>query len=227
MPASAPGKGEVMSAKTRTPYTRLIALAALIVAAGVLSMRVYDAFGSAQADPVGSSVERELTYLLEPIAGANKVRVSISGRTDRTVLVMIDGAVATDLRASRDQIESVLIAALGFDAETDTLTLTQFPFARGVGGSLTPIQITEIASLGLLCCLLLVALLGTITAPVSTPVADATVPKPRELLFPPPTRMTAAEPEPDTDLAEAGQLAQSKPDDTARLVRGWMSYAEE
>ena len=130
-----------MSAKTRTSYTRLIALAALIVAAGVLSMRVYDVFGTPQSDPVGNSVERELTYLLEPIVGAEKVRVSISGRTDRTVLVMIDGPVATDLRASRDQVETVLTAALGFDAETDTLTLTQFPFARGVGRALTPAQV--------------------------------------------------------------------------------------
>lgn len=214
-----------MSAKTRTSYTRLIALAALIVAAGVLSMRIYDVFGAPQSDPVGNSVERELTYLLEPIVGAEKVRVSISGRTDRTVLVMIDGPVATDLRASRDQVETVLTAALGFDAETDTLTLTQFPFARGVGRALTPAQLAELAGLGLLSCLLLIGCVGSSSAPAAT--GDALAQQKREPVVSPPIRMTAAELEPETDFADATQLAQSKPNETARLVRGWMSYSEE
>ena len=92
-----------MSAKTRTPYMRLIALAAFILAAGLLSLRVYDIFGGVTSQPVGSSVERELTYLLEPVTGAEKVRVSVTGRADRTVLVMIDGDMGSDLRGLRTQ----------------------------------------------------------------------------------------------------------------------------
>ena len=61
-----------MSAKTQSPYPRLIALAALILAAGLLSFRAYDVFGGVKSDPVGSALERELTYLLEPITGAEK-----------------------------------------------------------------------------------------------------------------------------------------------------------
>jgi len=60
-----------MTATDRTPTTRILTLAAIIIAAGVLSIRAFDLFGSIQSEPVGNSTERELTYLLEPIAGRN------------------------------------------------------------------------------------------------------------------------------------------------------------
>lgn len=214
-----------MSAKTRTPYTRLVTLAALILAAGLLSLRAYDVFGSVKSDPVGNSVERELTYLLEPITGAEKVRVSVMGRSDHTVLIMVDGEIGTDLRQLRVQIENVLIAALGFDPATDTLTLTQFPFARGVGSSLTPLQIAELTGLGLLCCLLLASLLGYASA-IETTATPAAQPR-REPVLPQPARLPAPEPSGPSELNEAAQLAESKPNETASLVRGWMSYTEE
>ena len=213
-----------MSAKHRTPYTRLMALAALILAAGLLSLRAYDLFGSAKTDPVGSSIERELTYLLEPITGAEKVRVSVQGRVDRTVLVMVDGDVATDLRPLRARIENVLIAAIGFDPAIDTLTLTQFPFARGVGASLTPLQMAELTGLGLLCALLLATALGTRSLPNMTTPQLA---RHRDPPAPQPARLPAPEPTAQPELNEAGALAETKPNETARLVRGWMSYAEE
>jgi len=225
MPASALGKGDVMSAKNRTPYSRLIAFAALTLAAGILSLRAYDLFGSVNSNPVGSSIERELTYLLEPITGAEKVRVSVSGRVDRTVLIMVDGEIASDLRPLRLQIENVLTASLGFDPASDTLTLTQFPFARGVGGSLTPPQIAELTGLGLLCALLLTSLLGFALAPQSVSVSAAE-PR-RDPVVPQPARLTAPEPRSTPELNEAGQLAETKPNETASLVRGWLSYAEE
>ncbi len=214
-----------MSAKTRTPYPRLIALAALVLAAGLLSVRTYDIFGSVKSEPVGSALERELTYLLEPITGADRVRVSVTGRSDRTVLVMIDGEMGSDLRTQRVQIENILIASLGFDPATDTLTLTQFPFARGVGSSLTAFEIAELTGLGLLCAILLA---GTLNAPTASTRAAA--PEPalrREPVLAAQARLPAPQTSMDADLNEAARLAESKPNETANVVRDWLSYAEE
>lgn len=214
-----------MSAKTRTPYIRLMALAAFILAAGLLSLRVYDVFGGVKSEPVGSSIERELTYLLEPITGAEKVRVSVTGRTDRTVLVMIDGDMGSDLRALRTQVENILIASLGFDPATETLTLTQFPFARGVGNSLTPLQIAELTGLGLLTALLFAGLVGI---PGAASPAEKPRPAPRrEPVLAQPARLPAPETSMGSELNAAAQLAETKPNETASLVRDWLSYAEE
>ena len=214
-----------MSATTRTSTPRLLALAALLLAAGVFALRATDIFSAPTPAPIGDRVEQELTYLLEPITGVDKVRVSVTGRSDRQILIMIDGALATDMRTSRTQIESVLTAAIGFDAETDTLTLTQFPFARGVGASLTPLQIAELTGLGLLCALLLISLMNGAGARTVEPAP--VTPMPREPYPAQPARLSAPEAETGSDLQTAGSLAEAKPNETARLVRGWMSYAED
>ena len=216
-----------MSAKDRTPTTRLLALAAFLLAAGLLSLRAYDVFGSVKSEPVGNSVERELTYLLEPITGSDRVRVSVTGRTPKTVLVMVDGDIATDLRPLRARVENVLTASIGFDAENDTLTLSQFPFARGVGGTLTPFQIAELTGLGLLSLILLI----TILTPQRTREMMATPPEPRlpDPMMSRTPRLTASAPvqaEP-SELNEASTLAEANPKETAKLVKGWMSYAED
>ncbi|MEO1662489.1 MAG: hypothetical protein AAFR51_15980 [Pseudomonadota bacterium] len=212
-----------MSATDRTPNTRLFALAAFIIAAGILSLRAYDLFGSVKTDPIGSAAEQEITYLLEPITGADKVRVSMTGLSQKTVLIMIDGEVSADLRPLRTQIENVLSASIGFDTDRDTLTLSQFPFARGVGSRLTPLQIAELAGLGLLSLLLAGHAVGArqTAAPHAPPRTPKPMPSPRQ-----PARLAPpAAPEPDYQNAAA--LAESQPGDTARLVRGWMTYAED
>ncbi|MEL6861428.1 MAG: hypothetical protein AAGL11_06290 [Pseudomonadota bacterium] len=216
-----------MSASNRTPTTRLLALAALLLAAGVFALRATDIFSAPMPAPIGDRAEQELTYLLEPITGADKVRVSVTGRTDRQILIMIDGTVASDMRASRTQIEAVLAASIGYNAETDTLTLTQFPFARGVGANLTPMQIAELTSLGLLCGLLLISLLNSPATRSIEPMQPA--PAPSDPYPAQPARLAAPAPSPaeGSDLQTASTLAESKPNETARLVRGWMSYAEE
>lgn len=214
-----------MSAKEKTSTLRLLALAAFILAAGLLSLRAYDLFGSVKSEPIGSSVERELTYLLEPITGTDRVRVSVTGRTPKTVLVMVDGDVASDLRSLRARVESVLSASIAFDPQADTLTLSQFPFARGVGGTLEPLQIAELTGLGLLSLILLVALLS----PQKQIVTAAAAPEPRlaEPQYARPVRLPAPQVNADEDLHAASSLAETKPNETANLVRGWMSYSEE
>mgnify|MGYP000704692943 CR=1 FL=1 len=214
-----------MSGRDRPSTTRLMALAAFILAAGLFSLRAYDTFGSVSSEPKGGVLEQELTYLLEPITGADKVRVSVTGSAPKNVLVMIDGTFATDLRPLRTRIETILVAAMAFDRERDTLTLSQFPYARGVGASLTPAQIAELTGLGLLT-LLLLLIWGAPTRRLA--IAPAQIdqrppaPAPRQQ-----ARLPAPVAEFDPDLRDASALAEAKPHETAHLVRDWMSYAED
>ncbi len=212
-----------MSAKDRTPTTRILALAAIILVAGLLSFRAYDLFGNSKTDPVGNSVERELTYLLEPITGEHKVRVSVSGRTDRMILIMVDGEIGTDLRALRARVEDVLSASIGYAPDADTLTLTQFPFAPGVAGSLTPLEMAELTGLGLLGLLLIANLLS----PARQEQSEVPRPPRADPMLQQQARLAPPDPAPSSEFQAASALAQSKPDETARLVRGWMSYAED
>ncbi|MEL6691940.1 MAG: hypothetical protein AAFQ12_02765 [Pseudomonadota bacterium] len=213
-----------MRAKDRTPTTRLLALAAFVLAAGLLSLRAYDLFGTPETEPVGGAVERQLTYLLEPLTGEDRVRVSVTGLTPKSVLVMIDGEVGSDLRSVRTQIENILVASIGFNLETDTLTLSQFPFARGVGASLTPFEIAELSGLGLLSLILL----GAAFSPASNTAPAPTTPtRERPIETARKTRPSPQLLEPNQDLEAASTLAEAQPSQTADLVRDWMSYRED
>ncbi|MEO0607264.1 MAG: hypothetical protein AAFY82_03475 [Pseudomonadota bacterium] len=215
-----------MSATDRTSTTRLLALAALLLAAGVFAVRAADLFSRPAPAPIGDRADQELTYLIEPLIGADKVRVSLSGRQARTVLVLLDGEATANMTAARAQIESILEAAIGFDAETDTLTLKQFPFAPGVTAALRPIEIAELTGLGLLCGVLLMGLINRSGPPLGARSPLPVVAAPRE---PVQARLAAPEPEPvlPSDLHTASTLAETKPNETTRLVRDWMSYAED
>jgi len=214
-----------MSERDRPSTTRLMALAAFILAAGLFSLRAYDTFSAVSSDPKGGALEQELTYLLEPIVGTDKVRLSVTGSSPKTVLVMIDGAVATDLRPLQTRIETILVAAMAFDRERDTLNLSQFPFARGVGASLTPLQIAELTGLGLLTLLLLMIWGAPNRRPAVMPAQNDQRPPaqpPRQ-----PARLPAPVAAFDPDFSDASALADAKPHETAHLVREWMSYGED
>ena len=129
-----------------------------------------------------------------------------------------------DLRALRSRIENILVASIGFSPDADTLTLSQFPFARGVGASLTPFEIAELTGLGLLS----FVLLGVMFAPA--PVAAPGSPTPARERPIEPARHSRPAPqvlEPNQDLDNAATLAETHPSQTANLVRDWMSYREE
>ena len=214
-----------MSANDRLPTTKLLTLAAFIFAAGLFSLRAFDTFVAPASEPVGGAVEQELVYLLEPITGPDRIRVSVMGQNPKSVLVMIDGEVASDLRPLRTQIENILVASIGFDLEADRLTISQFPFARGVGGDLTTIEILELSGLAVLSMLLL----GVAMAPRETatpPPANfrQSVSSDDIRRQAPPVQTVLA---PDTDSQVAATLAETQPRQTADLVRGWMSYRED
>ena len=80
-----------MTAANRTPTTRILTLAAIILAAGVLSFRALDLFASPAPAPTGSAIEQKVTSFLEPMVGKDAVRVSITGKDKRRTLLLIDG----------------------------------------------------------------------------------------------------------------------------------------
>lgn len=214
-----------MSAQDRPSTTRLMALAAILIAAGLFALRAYDLFGDVQSEPASGSVAQELTYLLEPITGQDKVRVSVSGIAPKSVLIMMDGDVAEDLRPIRARIEPILTASIGFDAERDTLILSQFPFARGVGSSIQPLHLAELIGLGLLIAMLIAG--GTLRTPQPTRPIPTLEPRPVPARPAAPARLVAPDPEPFSELREASEFVEQNPNETARLIRSWMSYAED
>lgn len=225
MPASVLGNGSVMSAKDKTPNLRFFAFAALVIAAGVLALRVYDLFGPDQAQPIGSSVETEIVYLLEPIVGVGQVRVSVTGTPERTVLVMVNGDPAGDVDALRNRVSSILAATMGFDAEQDRLVLEQFIFARGTGGALSLLQIMEISGLAVLVLTLAAMALGPGRSSRDV-LSQLDLSPPAAPVLP--SAYTASRPPLQSDdLSQASEIARSKPTETAALVRNWMSYKEE
>ena len=214
-----------MSAQESPSTTRLIALAAILIAAGLFALRAYELFSKVESDPAGSAVEQKLTYLLEPITGQDKVRISVSGIAPKTVLIMLDGDVAQDLRPIRSRIEPILTASISFDTERDVLTLSQFPFARGVGSSIEPMHLAELIGLGLLIAMLVAN--GTLRTPTQAAATSSLDPRPLPAREPLPTRLAPLDVEPVSDFLEATELAEQNPNETTRLVRNWMSYAED
>ncbi|MEO1553811.1 MAG: hypothetical protein AAFR82_07720 [Pseudomonadota bacterium] len=200
-------------------------LAAFILAAGLFALRAYDLLGTAKPEPVGGVLEQELTYLLEPITGPGKVRVSVTGIAPKSVLIMIDGEIATDLRPLRTRIETILASAMAFDPERDTLNLSQFPFARGVGSALTPLKIAELTGLGLLAALLLA--MGFSPARVRQTASREIAPAVRPTVQQPPARLSASPHSTQSERQAATALAEANPNETAQIVRNWMSYAED
>ncbi|MEM7460149.1 MAG: hypothetical protein AAF331_11840 [Pseudomonadota bacterium] len=214
-----------MSVIDRSSTTRLMILAAFVLAAGLFALRAYDLLGNAKPEPVGGVLEQELTYLLEPITGPGKVRVSVTGMAPKSVLVMIDGEFATDLRPLRTRIETILTAAIAFEPESDALHLKQFPFAPGVGPSLTPLQIAELTGLGLLAALLLI--MGLAPKRTRQSVSRETDPPVRATAPRAPARIAAPVQMSDPDRRDATALAETNPNETAQVMRNWMSYAED
>lgn len=215
-----------MRVKDRAPTLRWFGLVAIFIAAGLFTLRAYVTFSGPQSTPVGSAVEQHVTYLLEPITGNDKVRVSISGLAPKVILVMVDGDMATDLRPQRARIESILVAAIGFDPERDTLTLTQFPYAAGVGSSLTALEIGELLALGGLTALLLT--LWLVRAPMYVEEGrPSDEPRAPVAISHPSARLTPSAPPLASNLSEAADLAEKRPNETAELVRNWMSHAED
>ncbi|MDJ0922595.1 MAG: hypothetical protein QNI84_15815 [Henriciella sp.] len=207
-----------MSATARTPITRNLTLVALLVAAGVFSLRLFDVLQPAPATaPVGSQQEREVTALLETVTGPGQVKVAVHGGPEKSWLVLINGAPDS---ARIERIETILAASTGFRPGTDTLTVSEFEFATSARSQVPYQGALELTGLGLI-----VLILGGLSlrgaerssaGAVQVLPAQTTSPRAAPDAAPPGLSQ-------DTAIERAGALAEANPDGTVRLLRTWMS----
>lgn len=213
-----------MTAANRTPTTRILTLAAIIIAAGVLSFRALDLFASPAAPVTGNALEQRAANLLEPLVGSNAIRVSITGKEGRNILILLDGPAASVNAELQSNIDAILTASVGYRAERDTLTINQFPFAAGTGTSLSPLQMAEFTGLGLLCMTLLASLM--LQSKQATP--SEMLPNQASLKRPSrDTRHEATAVLASPEVLSAADMAQQNPDDTVHILRNWMTESED
>ncbi|WOR15903.1 hypothetical protein RYZ27_04400 [Hyphomonas sp. FCG-A18] len=211
-----------MDGNTRSTTTKTLALVAMLVAAGVLLLRAQALFSAPVATQnIGSHQERTLTALLEPVIGHDHVRTSIQrDATGQTVwLIMVDGPALTDGATSSytAQIET-LITARGFDATSDTLRITQTPFARTGFESLSPRALAELGGLGLIVLLSFGIVLVSLPRPIpERPTETAAYPAANDRA---PMMQAPAANAPSAKTAAA--LANAAPERTANIIRNWM-----
>ncbi len=198
-------------AASPSPTTRILALAVLIMAAGLFSVRAFSVF-TKEAPQIQSSnlVEQKVTTLLAPLVGDGNVRLAIrplqNGQT--SFFLMIKETVAFD----QVEVETVLQAAAGYKPGTDQLTIMQTPF-KTMRAAPSAIDVAELSGLGLLLAFLVFILRPQSVEPKPLrpqPAAQLS----KEVLH------TQAEPEPD--FSEAAKLATSSPQQAANLIRTWI-----
>lgn len=209
-----------MDALNRSTTTRPLALAAMLLVAGVLFLRALSLLGTpVDTDPVGSPQEQRFTALLEPVIGPDRVRTSIQKNANgQTVwLILVDGPpVPEGMTSGYMQTVMELATARGFNTNRDTIRILQQPFAKSATGALTPIDMAEIGALGLALLLLLGLSLSQST---QDPARELQL-KPEASNQPEPAR--PPEPLNDNGIRRAAALANAAPDRSAALIRRWM-----
>ena len=208
--------------------TRQAALIALCLAACLLAWRG-TALLTERPAPSGSVSETtDLTPLLEPVLGTGNFRLGGHTGEDGTrhVLILVDTARAGDRLGSetRTRIETILAAATGFDPASDQLQIQPLAFAPGTTGALERRDLIELGALAAICALLAyLSLVPGRREPAAHPVPAAQPDRPREDV--PQLRAVPVEPDPtpSDDHGKAQRLARENPQETARILRGWMS----
>lgn len=210
------GRSDHQNRAARAPT---MALAAFLLAIGLLGWRsVVTLTGSPAIAASGSVAETRATALIEPMTGPGKARVSIARIDGATrIIVLLDGPhlAAGDANPITGQIVSTLTdAAFG-----NTVSVRQFPFARGPASRPDTGTLIELGGLALLA-----GLCGWLTfaprrdAPASAQPHLAAPQTPR------PHRTAPSERQPRTSVPVrmAEQAALSDPAQAARVIRGWI-----
>ena len=178
------------------------------------------------------SLEQEkLLHVIEPLAGAGNVRVTVH-RTDagaRSFLVMIDTANSTARGIGKD-VEAIFTKAVGFDAARgDTLTVQEFPFADGASARPAPADLAQLGIIGLLVFLLSWGAF----APAPSAGTPALVSRKKERRSsrsdapdrPRPVPVDLSPPE-GSSASAAAKTARENPAETAKVIRAWMRSPE-
>ena len=133
--------------------TRLAALAALALVACLFAWRANVLLKDDLASPQAQTFEqRQLTSLLEPVFGANNVRVAThAGSEDaRQFLILVNSSADTFQidRPTFDRVVTILEAAAGYNRARDNLHIQPFAFAPGTAGGLQTVDLYELGAIG-------------------------------------------------------------------------------
>ena len=205
--------------RSATPSTRALALAACVVALGLLVWRGSEVMTRTPASPGPlSQSEASLLSVAEAVAGQGHVRVSMARQAGkgRQVLVLVDEKSAID---DATLVNVVTLAGGLSDGDGDRVTIQRVPFAAGVTGAPTSHDWAELSLLALLA-----GLTGWIGLTAPRREADAPVELVQEAL--PARRMAEpaapVKPASPAQSGEAADLARRDPARAADVVRGWM-----
>lgn len=207
-----------MDALNRSTTTRPLALAAMLLVAGVLFLRALSLFSApVDTNPVGSPQEQRLTALIEPLVGPDRVRTSIQKEASGTTvwLILVDGPpVPEGMKSGYTEAILNLAQARGFSPERDRLDIIQHPFATAATADLSPLDLAELAGLGLT--LLLLFTLCLQRAAPKPAEKTQTVAKPIPEIEP------VQAPQNDNSIRRAAALANAAPESSAKLIQRWI-----
>lgn len=211
---------------------RAISAIAAFVLLGLGLWRGAEVFTQPAQSTSPISVEQEkLLHVIEPLAGAGNVRLTVR-RADagaRDFLVMIDTA-SSGSRGIGEDIEGILEKAAGFDAARgDTLTVQEFPFVGGATARPNPNELAQLGVIGLLVFLLSWGAFAP--APSSTSPALAGRKRERKSSAtdaPGRPRPVAVDltPSSSSSARAAAKTANENPVETAKVIRAWMRSSE-
>lgn len=208
-----------MAAKS-SPTTRLLALAALLLAAGLFSVRAIDVFAAPATIESSQQSPDSLTSLLQTLHGPQSVRLieRASPETGSTFLVLMNASeIPSDAQDKvRTDIQSVLTASAAFAPQRDQISFIYAPFETQAR---TPsaLEIGELVGLGALVLLTLMAALAPVMrqddARLSAPMSQTPI-----------RPVSGVDLAPDRpSIAEASARANNDPDHTVHVLRKWMS----
>lgn len=174
-----------------------------------------------------AGLDETLTGLIEPIAGAGNIRISISQNAagQKTALVVLN-ALSKDAVAQIETVKRIVLTGANIDLEVgDTVVIEQVPFASSISGGLSTDNMIELG--------VFVALLG-LMAIAAVKNRDS------EIASAPQTEASFRARSQSLDIeAEVSKIAPSVPRQTSKLaksinedpaaaaevLRGWMRGA--
>lgn len=214
--------------------TRLVALIALAITACLFAWRANTLLADG-TPPLNAQTfeQRQLTSLLEPVFGAQNVRVATHTGSDgnQQFLLLVNSterSVPVD-RIVFDRVVTILETTAGYDRAADSLHIQPFAFAPGTAGGLQTVEMYELGALGAVAVLILIFMLfpARTREEVSDPFPRADGPlelKPASKVMHAPAEH--GEPANEDEFIDVKEAALRDPKAVARVVRGWLSSDE-
>ncbi len=214
--------------------TRLVALIAIAITACLFAWRANTLLSDGAPPPNSQTFEqRQLTSLLEPVFGAQNVRVATHTGSDgnQQFLLLVNSTertVPVD-RAVFDRVVTILETTAGYDRAADSLHIQPFAFAPGTAGGLQTVEMYELGALGAVGLLILICMLFPSRAredvPAPLPRAEAPLElKPASQVMR--SAVEPAQPANEDEFVDLKEAALRDPKAIARVVRGWLSSDE-